>query len=245
MKKILIKLIDKFTSFYFLQKITQIKLKDKSFIYNDVQLPYFFHSYNNFGLTERSIEIPIVKYLLDFYKPDKVLEIGNVTKHYYDLFKLFFEKDTIDKYEVAYDVINEDIANYLHSPKYDLIYSISTFEHMDSDGGRNKEYKKNNDSKFSSIAFKNMDYVINNLLENGGHFIVSFPLGYCRGEIDYSFLKEEYNKFNIDKINICVYKKYDELNWSKITNIGNITINTYGDKPTVPQYLCILDIRKG
>src|SRR5438874_1202932 len=150
--------------------------KRELFYFRNIPLKYFFHSYNNFRVTERSIEIPIVRYFIDTHKPSRVLEIGNVTKHYYDLFKDFKEKDTVDKYELAYDVINLDIADFNPDKRYDFIYSISTFEHMDSDGGRNPEYKGKPAGKFTSVAFENINRVLENILDKGGHFLLTIPL---------------------------------------------------------------------
>ncbi len=123
-------------------RILKFKINsNKYFDFKGKKLEYFFHSYNNFRLTERCTEIPIIKYYLNKFPHNNVLEIGNVTKHYYDEFKDFNKKDTLDKYKSAYDVINVDIRNFTSDNKFDFIYSISTFEHMDSDGGCNPHYK--------------------------------------------------------------------------------------------------------
>jgi len=185
-------------------------IKRKKFIFDGNSLPLFFHSHNNFGLTERSIEIPIVKHLLGMYAHETVLEIGNVSNYYYDEFKdCFNKKDTVDQYESGHDVINLDIRDFKPNKKYDFIFSISTFEHMDSDGGRNAghyERRSHNDiSPFSSVAFDNMNYVINNLLKKGGMLVITFLLDYLNDEVGHSLHKKETRHFDIDFLDVhCV-----------------------------------------
>jgi len=218
----------------------------RTFEFNGKSLEYFFHSYNNFRLTCRSIEIPIIKYYLNKYKPNRILEIGNVTKHYYQEFKDFKNKDTVDKYEIAYDVINVDIKDYEIKNKYNFIYSISTFEHMDSDGGKNPEYYPITNSRYSSHAFKNMDYVINNLLKEGGKFIVTFPIGLDNREIDNSLFKNEQKQFNVKDLNIYVFKQVDELKWIQLEDGVNHFKKGKNNKISFKnvEYIAIMDITK-
>jgi len=227
-----------------IQSLINIKMKYRDFFeFNSTKTPYFFHSYNNFSLTPRAIEIPIIKYYLDKYPHDRVLEIGNVTKHYYEEFKDFKVKDTIDKFELAYDVINIDIKDYLTKEKYDFIYSISTFEHMDSDGGRNPDYLPIDEDKFTSHAFKNMDHVINNLLKENGKFIITFPIDQDNCEIDRSLYNEEYNKFNAKQIDIYFFKQINNYFWTQIQT----DVETFSkEKPKSPKdkFLCLMKIIK-
>lgn len=194
-----------------------MKLKfNKHFYFDSTKLQYFFHSYNNFRLTCRCIEIPIIKYYLNKFSHNNVLEIGNVTKHYYDEFKNFNKKDTVDKFEIAYDVINVDIKDFKIDNKYDFIYSISTFEHMDSDGGRNPDFVPVESELFSSHALENINRVINDLLLDGGKFILTFPLGYCNCEIDKSLYNKEYTRFNAKNVNLYFFKQINELTWKQV-----------------------------
>ncbi len=183
------------------------------FEYQGVQLPYFFHSYNNFRLTCRCVEIPIIKHYLQTRVHDHVLEIGNVSKHYYQDFKDFKSKDTVDKYEVAYDVVNEDILTYQASPKYDFIYSVSTFEHMDSDGGNNPDYVPPQHERFTSNAFAYMNRVVNALLADGGTFVITFPLGQDNCEIDSGVFNQEYQSFDAQSVKLVVMSQIDDLQW--------------------------------
>lgn len=58
----------------------------------------------------------------------KILEIGNVISHYY-----LTNWDILDKFEQSNGIINEDVENFKPQKKYDLIISISTFEHVGYD----------------------------------------------------------------------------------------------------------------
>lgn len=225
----------------------KLPFKKRYFNFKNVPLRYFFHSYNCFGRKVRAIEIPIVRYYLDVNPHENTLEIGNVTKHYYDTFKVFKKKDTVDKYEEAYDVYNEDIYTFKPKRRYDFIYSISTFEHMDSDGGRNPEYEKPIqllDNKFSTYAFRNMDRVCNDLLNKKGLFIATFPIGQDNCEIDQSLFNEEYRHFNVSEIQFFFMKQINEITWKQ----DDITISKL--KEIQPKwnsrkhYLCIMEIKK-
>ena len=71
-------------SVYALELLLRLKFRGTYFYFKDSRLSYFFHSYNNFGRKVRCIEIPIIRYYLDCFPHERVLEIGNVTKHYYE-----------------------------------------------------------------------------------------------------------------------------------------------------------------
>ncbi len=185
------------------------------FMFNSEKLSYFFHSYNNFRLTERAIEIPIIKFFLQKGNYENVLEIGNVANYYYEFFKEVFKKKTVvDKYEYAYDIIQKDICQYVPTTRFDFVMSISTFEHMDSDLGRNPEYTKGK-SKLISIAADNIKYVSDYLLKEGGKFVLTAPLSYTP-EWDATFFSDVFNKCNFIGHKAYVFKKISELTWLQI-----------------------------
>ena len=209
-------LLGNFLSVRDIKRILVDKLsKERWFDFNSNKLEYFFHSYNNFRLTERSIEIPIVKYFLDQADYQNVLEIGNVTNHYYGYFREVFKRKTIvDKFELAYDVINIDICEYIPDDKFDFIFSISTFEHMDSDRGENPSYVKGN-SKLLSYAADNIKYVLDVLLADGGKFLLTVPLGY-ETELDESLYSGELEKCNFARYKMFVFRKETDLIWKQV-----------------------------
>ncbi len=221
--------------------------KKRTFTYNNVQLHYFFHSYNCFGRKVRAIEIPIIRYYLDAHPHESTLEIGNVTKHYYDYFRTFKNKDTVDKYEEAYDVYNEDIYTFKPEHQYDFIYSVSTFEHMDSDGGNNPDYEKPKkllEDRYSSYAFRNMDRVFNDLLIENGLFVATFPIGQGNCEIDRSLFNEEFHHFKISYFHFYFMKKINEITWKQI----NISLKELEELHLKwnerTQYLCVMEATK-
>src|SRR3989344_1805710 len=98
---------------------------------------YFYHPYNRTLASERIVEIPIAKRLVDQYPPDRVLEVGNVLSHYFPV-----THDILDKYEQFPGVTNQDIVEFKPLHKYDLIISISTLEHVGKDYSEPNNPKK-------------------------------------------------------------------------------------------------------
>lgn len=214
----------------------------RKFRFKNMDLNYFFHSYNNFGVTERSIEIPIIMSYLSNLEYGNVLEIGNVTKHYYDNFKNFSRKETLDKYETAYDVINQDIKDFQSNVNFDFIFSISTFEHMDSDGNRNTDFFEDY-GIFKSNAFNYIDKVCNKLLTKGGKFVLTFPLSYCNNEIGESFLKGDIEKISLQYYSYYIFKKISEIEWQQITLEEYEENKDYTISPNV-NFLVVLELTK-
>jgi len=232
-----------FLSLYDIKWITNYKLaKNKYFSFDSHTLEYYFHSYNNFGITERKIEIPIIKYYLDNGNYCNALEIGNVTNHYYDYFKASIqEKTVVDKYELAYGVINQDICKFDPGVKFDFTFSISTFEHMDSDRGKNPEYVKGA-SRLTSHAADNIRYVSNELLGNGGKFVLTAPLGYSL-EWDQTLYSDDFEKCNFSAYKIFVYKRISELVWEQVEPSEGKGVR-YNHPLRGANYLCIVEFDK-
>lgn len=186
--------------------------RNRLFEYRDTKLSYFLHSYNNvkdFGYSERSIEVPIV--LHEAKGARRILEIGNVGKHYYDEFK-HLDRIVLDKYELAHDVVNMDIIDMKVDDKFDYIFSISTFEHMDSDGGRNPDFVVDVDSEYLSNAFINAKHVVDELLVCGGRFLMTVPIGYENREIDSSIFGGDIDKLGCECL-VIGYKRIGPLEW--------------------------------
>jgi hypothetical protein len=107
---------------------------------------YFIHPHNNTWMNERMVEIPIVSDLVKQNAGKNILEIGNVIKHYMP----DATHTVVDKYEKSDGVLNCDIIDYQPPAEngadaafhgYDLIISISTFEHIGFDESK---YGNNN-----------------------------------------------------------------------------------------------------
>jgi len=139
------------------------KIFKPAFLFQNKKYFYFVHKYNRTWRDERAVEIPLFLSKLLDYKGKKILEVGNVLQNYTS-----FPHDIVDKYEKAEGVINEDIAYFKSSKKYDLILSISTLEHVGIDETP-KEPEK------SLLAINNL---VGNCLSPQGELLVSFPVGY-------------------------------------------------------------------
>lgn len=155
---------------YYLKRLLQksglalilFKIKGGEFYYKGKKLKYFYHNYNKTFFNERKIEIPIALNFLKNYKDKNILEVGNVLNHYINI-----KHEVVDKFEKGQKVINKDISTFKSTKKYDLIISISTFEHI---GQREKDV----DEKRLTKALEN----IGKLLSEEGEFLLTFPLNY-------------------------------------------------------------------
>lgn len=99
--------------------------KKHRFVYNGREFEYFEHPYNRTWLNERAVEIPIIWDLMRKHAPADVLEIGNVTTHYFQ-----FGHTIVDKYEKGRGTIQQDVVDLTLPRLYRLIVSISTLEHV-------------------------------------------------------------------------------------------------------------------
>lgn len=135
---------------------------NKSFMFNNSKYNYFIHHYNHTWKNERSIEIPIIKKILDENHGRDILEVGNVMSHYG-----LIHHDVLDKYEISDGVINKDVVNFKSDKKYDLIISVSTLEHVGYD-------EKIKDKKKVLKAIANLKKI----LKVKGRIVLTHPLGY-------------------------------------------------------------------
>lgn len=171
-----------------------------TFRFQQAAYSYFLSPYNFTWENERIIEVPIIWRLVKESKEKNILEVGNVLSHYFRI-----NHDVVDKYEKTGGVINKDITYFQSNHKYDLIISISTFEHIGFDENPRDSYK-------ILVAIKN----IRNLLTLTGRAIITLPLGY-HPELD-DLLKEEKIQFDekycmkrISRLNSWVEVKWDTV----------------------------------
>jgi len=140
------------------------RLPTGTFSFDGERLPYFYHTYNVTWVNERAVEIPIAMKYLAAAHGRRVLEIGNVLSHYHPVHHVI-----LDKYEIGPDILNFDIVDYRPSALYDLILSISTFEHIgfDDDTGTSSGAK-------ISAAIQHT----RSLLAGDGMLVLTVPIGY-------------------------------------------------------------------
>jgi SAM-dependent methyltransferase len=140
------------------------RLTPTQFQFRGQRYSTFFARYNMTWVGERMVEIPIGRAIVARNAPDRVLEIGNVLSHYGPT-----SHAIVDKYEKAPNVINSDILSYSPKNQFDLIISISTFEHIgfddDNDGSSGEKIA-------SAIRH------CRSLLSKTGRLIITFPTGY-------------------------------------------------------------------
>ena len=176
---------------------------NKYFDFNGRKFKYFIAPYNTTFQNERAVEIPI---MLDYVKKNKnknILEIGNVLRHY---FKSNY--DVVDKYEKGIGVFNFDIIDFVPTNKYDLIISISTFEHIGFD-----EVQRYSDDKYLNIKQDALLTAIEktkSLLNHNGIFIFSAPIGFN------GFLDSQLKNNNLGLTEISFLKRISaNNNWTQ------------------------------
>jgi SAM-dependent methyltransferase len=140
------------------------RLPRNSFVFHGKSLPYFFHGYNMTWAGERCVEVPIAFNYLEQAAGKNILEVGNVLSHYRET-----THDILDKFEKGRGVINEDILTFAPAKKYDLVLSISTFEHIGFDDEADEPSGK---KILAAIA------ACRKLLSPSGRLIITVPLGY-------------------------------------------------------------------
>lgn len=138
-------------------------MRTKIFTFNGRSYPYLYHFCNKTWKNERGVEIPIFRELLLEHDGKRILEVGNVLSHYFQI-----HHDVVDKYEVAPNVINQDIVEFAPPERYDLILSISTLEHVGWD-----ETPREPDKLLRAIQ-----HLRNRCLAPGGKIVASLPVGY-------------------------------------------------------------------
>lgn len=124
--------------------------------------PYFLHNYNVTWSNERTVEVPVVRRLLERHAGRTVLEVGNVLSHYAAV-----GHAVVDKYERAAGVLNVDVADFDPRQRFDLIVSISTLEHVGFD-----ERPRDPDKPRRALER------LRGLLAPGGLMCVTLPAGY-------------------------------------------------------------------
>lgn len=162
------------------------------FQFRGKELAYLLHRYNITWASERGVEVPAVRCYLET-AGEKVLEIGNVLSHYGPI-----KHEVIDKFEKGDGVINEDIVHFHPGKQYDLIVSISTFEHIGYD-----------DDAAGSSADKMQEAIraSRRLLSRSGKLVITAPIGY-NPDLDRLLRQDQ-----LGSAKEIYLKKYGRLDW--------------------------------
>ncbi len=146
-----------------------------------LRLRYLCHPYNGAYLTERTVEVSIVKNLLAEKPGARILEVGNVLSHFFAA-----SHDIVDKYEKGPGVINSDILEFAPNRRYDRIVSISTIEHIgwDEDPAQTTRIYINGESPEEVLPKIEPQKIVETLnflcglLSPEGFIVVTIPVGY-------------------------------------------------------------------
>lgn len=159
-------------------------------------LAYFYHRYNITWVTERVIEVPIALSYLAKVLPGQALEVGNVLSHYFEP-----KHHVLDKFEPGPNVIQQDIIGFNPGRNYDLILSISTFEHI----GFEDDGEPDPDKVVEAIE------ACRKLLAPGGVLVITVPFGYNKSLDSYvetGRIQPSKAHF-FEKVNKCEWRECD------------------------------------
>lgn len=133
-----------------------------TFAYWDVELRYCRAPYNNAGLNERAVEVPIAQWFVGQQQIGTAgLEVGAVLQHYTPA-----GWTVLDRYEPG-AMLNVDVFD--HHGTYDWIVSISTLEHVRWD---EPGLGRCSDGSMKALAH------LHSLLRPGGQMLVTTPFGW-------------------------------------------------------------------
>lgn len=191
-----------------------VKRRKQPFFFNGESFRYFSHHFNHTYYNERAVELPIILRYLEKYQGKKILEVGNVTGHYANVSHI-----VVDKFEKGEKILNEDIINYTPTEKYDLIISISTFEHIGYD-----ERIYANDGSYSNDPRQLIAAVENtkHLLAPAGEFLLTIPMGYN------PFLDEQIASGGLGMTDMWFLKRTSQRNLWEQVSLGEIRGIRYG-----------------
>jgi hypothetical protein len=173
----------------------------KRFTFCGHHLSYFSHWYNLTWLNERRVEIPVMRQLLKAYPEGKRLEVGNVLRCY----DPSLTHVVVDKYEKSSSscTFTEDAETFVRGAPYDLIFSISTLEHVGWD-------ERPRDAQKIERTIKHLI----GLLKLGGTLIFTAPIGYSP-PLD-GFVQKNVNSENIHCLKrINKHNEWQECSWEE------------------------------
>jgi hypothetical protein len=168
------------------------RLAKKQFNFDGKSLQYFYAKYNLTWVTERALEVPIGRHFIQLAGEENTLEVGNVLGHYFPPHHI-----VLDKFERGEGIVNEDIIGYNPGRTFDLILSISTFEHIgyEDDGDPDAEKIR------AAIA------ACQRLLSPNGRLIITVPFGYN------PYLDRYVTEDRIKPHRAWFYEKTNKLDW--------------------------------
>ncbi len=139
------------------------RLGRQSFTLAGTSRRYFVHDYTTTWRNERAVEIPLALEFVERHRGTRLLEVGNVTRH----FDRRVDHVVVDKYDVRPGVLSEDIETFTAAEPFDALLSISTLEHV----GWDEEPR--DPAKLERVLARLGDLVVAD-----GPVLVTVPMGY-------------------------------------------------------------------
>lgn len=150
-------------------------MRGPAFTFRGIELPYLDHPYNNAAHNMRSVEVPIVRRYIDKTQQARTLEIGNVLEHYGPRWW-----PVVDVREQGPSIVNQNVMKWEPVEPYDLIFSISTIEHIGH--GKYRGYA-------APTTPADVIERVRGWLEPQGVFVATVPMGYNEA-LDQQVLEE-------------------------------------------------------
>ncbi len=141
-------------------------LRERSVRYRGASLPLVYARHNVTWANERCVELALARALMADVAPERLLEVGHVTPRYFG-----GGHRVVDKYEPG--SLQVDIVEYRPARRFDLIVSISTFEHIAFDEPGEPPAPRAVAAKVGAARDRCLD-----LLAPGGLLAITVPIGY-------------------------------------------------------------------
>ena len=141
-------------------------LRARAVEYRGDAVPLVYARHNVTWANERCVELALARALMAGIRPERLLEVGHVTPHYFPSRHL-----VVDKYEPG--SLRVDIVDFESATRFDLILSISTFEHIAFDEPREPAAPEAVAAKVGAALDR-----CRGLLAPGGVLAITVPLGY-------------------------------------------------------------------
>ena len=141
-------------------------LREREVDYRGDALPLYYHRHNVTWANERCMELALARALMAKIPPDRLLEVGNVTPRYFG-----GRHPVVDRYEPG--SLQVDIVDFEPAERFDLILSISTFEHIAFDEPGPTPAPHEVAAKVNAALDR-----CRSLLAPGGLLAITVPLGY-------------------------------------------------------------------
>lgn len=141
-------------------------LRERSVEFRGVSLPLVYARHNVTWANERCVELALARAIMADVPRERLLEVGHVTPHYFRGGHL-----VVDKYETG--SLQLDIVDFEPAERFDLILSISTFEHIAFDEPGATPAPPEVAARVAAALHR-----CRSLLAPGGLLAITVPIGY-------------------------------------------------------------------